>query len=70
MISAAAKHATTVSCCAADTFEAVQTWLKEVREYSDAGVVCTLVGNKSDLSNIRAVQQNEAKVIMPGPKCM
>ena len=46
----------------AGTFGSIQTWLKEVREYSEAGVVCMLVGTKSDLSNIRQVQQGDAKV--------
>jgi len=43
------------------TFENVDRWLKELREHSVPDVVVTLVGNKSDLRHLRAVQAEEAQ---------
>ncbi|RHX97216.1 hypothetical protein DYB37_010564 [Aphanomyces astaci] len=42
------------------TFENVERWLKELRDHADANTVIMLVGNKSDLRHLRAVQTEEA----------
>jgi len=42
------------------TFENVERWLKELRDHADANIVIMLVGNKSDLRHLRAVQTEEA----------
>jgi len=43
------------------TFENVERWLKELRDHADANIVIMLVGNKSDLRHIRAVEQDTAR---------
>ncbi|KAI8929622.1 ras family-domain-containing protein [Entophlyctis helioformis] len=43
------------------TFESVERWLKELRDHADANIVIMLVGNKSDLKQLRAVPTEEAK---------
>lgn len=42
------------------TFENVERWLKELRDHADVKIVIMLVGNKSDLRHLRAVQTAEA----------
>merc|ERR1719440_2546576 len=42
------------------TFENVERWLKELRDHADSNIVIMLVGNKSDLKNIRGVETDEA----------
>ncbi|OQR91404.1 Rab11 family GTPase [Thraustotheca clavata] len=42
------------------TFDNVERWLKELRDHADANTVIMLVGNKSDLRHLRAVQTEEA----------
>jgi len=42
------------------TFENVEKWLKELREHAEPHIVVMLVGNKSDLKNLRAVKQEDA----------
>merc|ERR1719440_1687635 len=42
------------------TFENVERWLKELRDHADANIVIMLVGNKSDLRHLRAVETDEA----------
>ena len=42
------------------TFENVEKWLKELREHAEPHIVVMIVGNKSDLKNLRAVKQEEA----------
>ncbi len=42
------------------SFEAVDRWMRELRDQSDANVVMTLVGNKADLQQLRAVSSEEA----------
>lgn len=42
------------------TFENVDHWLREVRDYADAKIVIMLVGTKSDLRYLRAVSADEA----------
>ncbi|KAF4676863.1 Ras- protein Rab-11A [Perkinsus chesapeaki] len=43
------------------SFENAERWLKELREHADSDIVVMLVGNKSDLSHLRAVDTDEAK---------
>ena len=43
------------------TYENVTRWLKELRDHADSNIVIMLVGNKSDLRHLRAVQTEEAK---------
>lgn len=43
-----------------DTYENINRWLSDLRENSDADLSIMLVGNKSDLSHLRAVSQEEA----------
>ncbi|CAN8267386.1 unnamed protein product [Cochlearia groenlandica] len=43
------------------TFSSVETWLKEVRSHTDPNIVVMLVGNKSDLRHLVAVQTEDAK---------
>eukprot|EP01071_Lankesteria_metandrocarpae_P004117 Lankesteria_metandrocarpae@DN3384_c0_g1_i1.p1 len=42
------------------SFEHIERWLKELREYADPNIVILLVGNKSDLKNLRAVDQSDS----------
>ena len=43
------------------TFENVERWLKELRDHADSNIVITLVGNKTDLRHLRAIQSEEAQ---------
>ncbi|GAA0158922.1 hypothetical protein Leryth_003794 [Lithospermum erythrorhizon] len=43
------------------TFESATRWLDELKTHSDTTVAKMLVGNKSDLDNIRAVSVDEGK---------
>ena len=43
------------------TYENVERWLKEIRDYAENDIVTLLVGNKSDLRHLRAVLTDEAK---------
>nr|CAG8441595.1 7070_t:CDS:10 [Entrophospora candida] len=43
------------------TYESVNRWLGEIRDYADSDIVIMLVGNKTDLKNLRAVSTQEAK---------
>ncbi|CAG8686493.1 1396_t:CDS:2, partial [Acaulospora colombiana] len=44
-----------------DTFTKVARWLKELKDHADSNIAIILVGNKSDLANLRAVPTDEAK---------
>jgi Ras-related protein Rab-11A len=44
----------------ASTFENVERWLNELRDHADSNIVIMLVGNKSDLKHLRAVQTETA----------
>ncbi|XP_059365162.1 ras-related protein Rab-25-like [Carassius carassius] len=44
------------------TYENVERWLKELYDHADPHIVVMLVGNKSDLGNVRTVPTEEAKV--------
>ena len=46
----------------AESFANVRMWLKEVDRYASEGVCKLLVGNKSDLTNRRAVEYSAGKV--------
>jgi Ras-related protein Rab-11A len=43
------------------TYENAERWLKELRDHTDPNIVVMLVGNKSDLRHLVAVQTDEAK---------
>uniref|UniRef100_UPI00398E533D ras-related protein Rab-25-like n=1 Tax=Pristiophorus japonicus TaxID=55135 RepID=UPI00398E533D len=43
------------------TYESVERWLNELLDHADNSLVVMLVGNKTDLSEIRAVPMEEAK---------
>ncbi|CAJ0643022.1 10725_t:CDS:2 [Entrophospora sp. SA101] len=43
------------------TYESVNRWLGEIRDYAASDIVIMLVGNKTDLKNLRAVSTQEAK---------
>jgi small GTP-binding protein len=42
-----------------DSFNHVDTWLKEIKENTSDLVVIALVGNKADLTNIRIVRYED-----------
>lgn len=44
------------------SFDHVQRWLEELRAHADANIVIMLIGNKSDLSNLRQVDTDVARV--------
>ncbi|KAL3312060.1 Ras- protein Rab-11B [Cichlidogyrus casuarinus] len=44
-----------------DTFSHAERWLKELRDHSESNIVITLVGNKSDLRHLRAVNEDSAR---------
>ena len=43
------------------TFEHMPRWLEELRGHADNNIVIMLVGNKTDLGNLRAVPTEDAK---------
>lgn len=43
------------------SFDNVDKWLRELREYGNSDMVIVLVGNKSDLSHSREVTEEEGK---------
>ncbi|KAI3884353.1 hypothetical protein MKX03_006831 [Papaver bracteatum] len=45
------------------TFDNVQRWLRELRDYADSNIVILLAGKKSDLKHLRAVNEEDAQVI-------
>ena len=44
-----------------ETFSYIEQWMKELRCYTATNIVIVLVGNKCDLSYMRAVPMNEAR---------
>lgn len=46
------------------TYENVERWLKEFRDYADNNIVIMFVGNKSDLRYLRVVFIDEVKVFV------
>ncbi|WOL06979.1 ras-related protein RABA1f-like [Canna indica] len=45
------------------TFENVERWLHELRNHTETNIVIMLVGNKADLSHIRAVSVEEGRAL-------
>ncbi|KAM0953474.1 putative small GTP-binding protein [Dioscorea sansibarensis] len=45
------------------TFDNVQRWLHELREHADSNIVIMMAGNKSDLSHLRSVQEDDGQVL-------
>jgi Ras-related protein Rab-11A len=43
-----------------ESFNNVDKWFNEIREYGEKNVALMLVGNKSDLNNLRAVDNSKA----------
>ena len=43
------------------SFEHVQRWLEELRAHADSNIVIMLIGNKSDLGNLRQVDTDTAR---------
>ena len=43
------------------TFNNIQRWLTELREHADPSIIVMLVGNKSDLKHLRAVNEEDAE---------
>jgi small GTP-binding protein len=43
------------------TFQNVEKWLQELKDYADDNIVVMLVGNKTDLNNLRAVKVEDAQ---------
>ena len=43
------------------SFNNIQRWLTELREHADPNIVVMLVGNKSDLKHLRAVNTEDAE---------
>ncbi len=48
-----------------DSFNNVKQWLQEIDRYATEGVNKLLVGNKSDMTDKRAVEYTVAKVCRP-----
>lgn len=46
------------------TYENVERWFKELRDYVDSNIVIMLVGNKSDLRYLRVVFTDEVRVFV------
>uniref|UniRef100_A0A6B2LHZ7 Uncharacterized protein n=1 Tax=Arcella intermedia TaxID=1963864 RepID=A0A6B2LHZ7_9EUKA len=44
-----------------ETFDNIERWLQELRQHADANIVIMLIGNKSDLRNIREVETEKAE---------
>jgi Ras-related protein Rab-11B len=42
------------------TFDSIDRWLKELRDHADPNIAIMLVGNKKDLSHLRAVTTEDA----------
>lgn len=43
------------------TFENISRWLKELRDHADSNIVIMLIGNKTDLKHLQAVNSEEAQ---------
>eukprot|EP00330_Aristerostoma_sp_ATCC50986_P007722 CAMPEP_0114590690 /NCGR_PEP_ID=MMETSP0125-20121206/12904_1 /TAXON_ID=485358 ORGANISM="Aristerostoma sp., Strain ATCC 50986" /NCGR_SAMPLE_ID=MMETSP0125 /ASSEMBLY_ACC=CAM_ASM_000245 /LENGTH=184 /DNA_ID=CAMNT_0001788361 /DNA_START=57 /DNA_END=611 /DNA_ORIENTATION=+ len=43
----------------ANTFESVEKWFKDIREYAEPNAVIMVVGNKCDLEHIRSIKTEE-----------
>ncbi|XP_040992188.1 ras-related protein Rab11C-like [Juglans microcarpa x Juglans regia] len=45
------------------TFDNVQRWLRELRDHADSNIVIMMVGNKSDLSHLRATTEEDGQAL-------
>ncbi|XP_043934025.1 ras-related protein Rab-43 isoform X1 [Protopterus annectens] len=45
------------------SFESVPRWIDDVKKYAGSNIVKLLIGNKSDLGNLRGIQLEEAKTL-------
>ncbi|XP_066932876.1 ras-related protein Rab-11B-like [Clytia hemisphaerica] len=52
------------------TFNNIERWLNELKEHSDPDIVIMLVGNKTDLKHLRAVNTEDAKEFAEQNKMM
>ena len=52
------------------TFNNIERWLNELREHSDPEIVIMLVGNKTDLKHLRAVNSDDAREFAEQNKMM
>ena len=52
-----------------ETFELLETWLKELRDTNKSDVSKVLIGNKSDLAEKRQVSIEEANTLAESMKC-
>ncbi|XP_076914107.1 ras-related protein Rab2BV-like [Bidens hawaiensis] len=43
------------------TFDNVQRWLRELRDHADSNIVIMMAGNKSDLSHLRALAEEDGQ---------
>jgi GTPase SAR1 family protein len=43
-----------------DSYRNIKKWMREVKDYSENGVLLILIGNKSDLKDHREVGYEEA----------
>lgn len=46
-----------------ETFNHLESWMRDIKTYAPEEVITVLVGNKSDLESHRAVPKEEAKVL-------
>ncbi len=42
------------------TFDNLDRWVKELNDHTTPGIVCLLIGNKSDLNYLRVIKKEEA----------
>ncbi|KAL6624752.1 hypothetical protein ACP70R_032073 [Stipagrostis hirtigluma subsp. patula] len=45
------------------SFDNVHRWLRELRDHADSSIVIMMVGNKSDLTHLRSVSEDEGKAL-------
>ncbi|GAB4831852.1 Ras- protein RABA2b [Ancistrocladus abbreviatus] len=45
------------------TFENCHRWIQELRDHADANIVIMLAGNKSDLGHLRAVAEEDGRIL-------
>ncbi|KQK06841.1 ras-related protein RGP2 [Brachypodium distachyon] len=45
------------------SFENVNRWLRELRDHADSSIVIMMVGNKSDLTHLRSVSEDQGKAL-------
>jgi len=45
------------------SFDNVHRWLRELRDNADSSIVIMMIGNKSDLTHLRAISEDEGKAL-------